>query len=234
MKPENENGKSELAAAIARGATSAIPFLGGIISEVGNLYLNPLEKRKQEWMRQVSEAIENIENRFSRLPKSLETDEAFISMLYQITIVALKNHQREKLYILQNAIESSADPNRISEDLSFQFIRYVDELSVTHLKILADLERHAGQITRLKALERIYWRINELTGLSIDRAMFRSFIQDLHSRFLIRIGDIDDFPEFATQQDTILLEGSKTRPLKVTKLGRAFLEYIQQPNYTGP
>jgi hypothetical protein len=51
---------TEAAAALLKGAVSAIPFVGGVISEVGNLYLNPLEKRKQQWMYEVSVAIEEI------------------------------------------------------------------------------------------------------------------------------------------------------------------------------
>jgi hypothetical protein len=48
MKPPTDP-KSELAAALVKGAVSAIPLAGIVISEVANLYLNPLEKRKQSW-----------------------------------------------------------------------------------------------------------------------------------------------------------------------------------------
>ena len=227
MKPPT-NPKSEAAAALIKGAVSAIPIAGSVISEVGNLYLNPLEKRKQEWMNEVCRTIEDIQNRFSRLPASLEADEAFISFLYQTTIIAFKNHQQEKLKALSNALVSAADPENVSEDLTFQFIRYIDDLSVTHLKILAGLERHAGQLMRLKKLEQVYGQFQSLTGLSIDRAMFRSFIQDLDSRLLILIGDIDDFPEYASKRSGLLLQKSKTHPLEVTALGLMFLEFVRQ------
>lgn len=227
MKPPIDP-KIEATAALLKGAVSAIPIAGGVIAEVGNLYLNPLEKRKQRWMEEVSRAIEEIHERFCRLPESLESDEAFVSVLYQATMLALKNHQREKLAALSNALVSAADPERISEDLMYQFLRYIDDLSVTHLQMLAGLEKHAGQIGRLEQLEQVYAKFLVLTGLSPDRAMFRSFLHDLDSRFLIRIGDLDDFPEYASKESYLLLNSSETRHLEVTDLGRKFLSFVQR------
>jgi hypothetical protein len=227
MKPPT-NPKIEAAAALLKGAVSAIPFAGGVISEVGNLYLNPLEKRKQRWMDEVSRAIEEIHNRFSRLPESLESDDAFVSFLYQATILALKNHQREKLEALSNALVSAANPESTSDDLVFQFLRYIDDFSVTHLQLLSGFEKHAGQIARLEQLEQVYAKIKSLMGLSLDRAMFRSFLNDLDARFLIRIGDIDDFPEYASNQTYIVEEKSANRHLEVTDLGRDFLLFIRR------
>jgi hypothetical protein len=85
--------------------------------------LNPLEKRRQQWSYEVFLAIEEIKARFSLLPESLETNERFVSFLYQATIVALKNHQREKIQALKNALVSAADPASESEDIAFQFLK---------------------------------------------------------------------------------------------------------------
>jgi hypothetical protein len=227
MKPPIDP-KKELAAALVKGAVSAIPIAGGIISEVANLYLNPLERRKQLWMNEVCRAIKDIQDQFSRLPESLEDDEAFISFLYQTTILALKNHQREKIEALSNALVSAADPESASEDLIFQFLRYIDELSVTHLQILSGFEKHSGQLARLEQLEQVYAQFQSLTGMLLDRAMFRSFLQDLDARFLIRIGDVEDFAEYASKISAILLEESKKRPIQVTDFGRKFLSFMRQ------
>jgi len=220
------NPKEEAAAALIKGIVSAIPFAGGVISEVGNLYLNPLEKRKQNWMNEVCRAVTEIQVRFSRLPESLEADEAFVSFLYQATILALKNHQREKLKALSNALVSAADPERASEDLIFQFFRYIDDLSLTHLQILTGLEEHAGQIARLEQLEQVYAKLQSLAGLSLDRAIFRSFIHDLDARFLIRLGDLDEFPEYASKVSHVVTAESAKQRLEVTDLGRKFLSFV--------
>lgn len=220
--------KTEAAAALLKGAVSEIPFLGGVISEVGNLYLNPLEKRKQQWMIEVSRAIEEINRRYARLPVSLQNDETFISFLYQATIIALKNHQREKISALRDALVSAADPKRVFEDLAFQFLRYIDELSVTHLGILACLDKHAGQFTKLERLEQVLSKLQSFLGTAIERAAFRSFLHDLDARFLIRSGDLEDLPEYATKKSYALLEESARRSLEVTSLGRSFLSFVHR------
>ena len=218
--------KIEAAAAILKGAVSAVPFVGGLIAEVGNLYLNPLEKRKQQWMAEVAHAIEEIHRRHSLLPESLQNDEKFVSFLYQATILALKNHQRQKITALRGALVSVASPEQISEDLAFQFLRYIDELSVTHLSMLACLDKHAGQFAPMEKLELVYDKIQLYLDTAIERVAFRSFLHDLDARFLIRLGDLEDLPEYASRKSFLEDEESKQRQLEVTSLGRSFLSFI--------
>ena len=218
---------AELAIAIVKGALSSIPYAGGVIAEVANLYLNPLEKRKEAWAKRVHQAIEEIHERFARLPESLMEDEMFFSSLYQLSDLAIKNHQQEKLELLRNAIVSAANPKRASDDLVFQFIHYVDELSVSHLRVLTELDKCPEVLDSAGRLEEIYAHLQMQSGVSFDRTIFRSFVQDLDAKFLIRIGDIDDFPQFATKVAGILLEESSKRPLEVTDLGRMFLSFVR-------
>ncbi len=220
------NPKIEAAAAFLKGAVSAVPFVGGLVAEVGNLYLNPLKKRKQQWMAEVSQAIEDIKKRYDLLPEVLQNDDRFISFLYQATILALKNHQRQKINALRNAIVSAANPEQVSEDLAFQFLRYIDELSVTHLSMLACLEKHTGQFVRLEKLEQVYSKLQSYLDASIERAAFRSFLHDLETRFLIRVGDLEDLPEYASKEIFLATDDSTKRPLEVTPLGRSFLSFV--------
>ena len=218
---------AELAMAIAKGALSSIPYAGGVIAEVANLYLNPLEKRKEAWAKRAQQAIEEIHERFARLPESLLDDEMFISSLYQLSDLAIKNHQQEKLELLRNAIVSAANPERASDDLILQFIRYVDELSVSHLRVLTELDKCPEVLESADRFEEIYAHLQMQSGAPLDCTVFRSFVQDLDAKFLIRIGDIDDFPQFATKVTKIVTEESSKRPLEVTDLGRMFLSFVR-------
>src|SRR2546423_9419772 len=112
MTESPSDPRIETAAAILKGAVSGVPFVGGLIAEVGNLYLNPLEKRKQLWLAEVGQAIDDIRRRYSLLPTSLQNDDRFVSFLYQTTILALKNHRREKITALRNALDSAAKPEQ--------------------------------------------------------------------------------------------------------------------------
>jgi hypothetical protein len=226
IEPPNDS-KVEAAAALLKGAVSAIPFVGGVVAEVGNLYLNPLERRKQRWTVEVSLALNAIQDRFALLPEDLSKNEAFISFLYQATISALKTHQAEKLVALRNGLVASLNETRLSQDLSFQFLRFIDELSVSHLSILRMLEKHRERFVGLGDLQQVHQTLNGLLDVPLEAGAFRSFLQDLDNRFLIRVEDLEDLPDYASKKSTMLREESETRWLAVTPLGSAFLAFIR-------
>ncbi len=220
-----ENSRGELAAALVRGTISAVvPYIGGVIAEVGNLYLNPLERRKKRWIEEVTSAINEIEVRFSLLPQTLETNEQFVSFLYHATIIALKDHRTEKLRALRNALISVAEPTDIAEDLSFQFLRYVDEFSPSHLRVLCWIDESMNSLPT--NLEELYVSFQQSMSGPLDRAHFRVIVRDLDARLLVHLGDIDDFPEYASLKSHILLQDTSIRPLTLTTLGRAFVDFV--------
>ena len=218
--------KTEAAAALLKGAVSAIPVVGGVVAELANLYLNPMERRKQAWVAEVSQAINAINARFALLPEDLERNESFISFLYQATLCALKNHRREKLKALKGALISSLDTNRFPEDTALQFLRYIDELTVTHLALLSQMSALGEKLAQLEMLEHLYTELSATLETPLERTAFRTFVYDLDSRFLIRVGDLIDFPEYASKRSFLETEGSVARPLQVTPLGFAFLSFL--------
>jgi hypothetical protein len=218
--------KTEVIAALLKGGiSSTFPLAGGIFAEIGNLYLNPLEKRKQRWMIEVSTAIEEIRTRFSLMQQDLEENESFISFLLQVTDIALKNHQDMKINALRNALISSANPSNTKEDLSFQFLRYIDELSVTHLKILSYFASNIEDFVCMESLEEVYVKIKQ-NLMDIDRYEFRAFLQDLDSKFLLKIEDLNDLSEYATKRVYRVCMESQNRSLEVTDLGTEFLKFL--------
>jgi hypothetical protein len=178
IEPPNDS-KAEAAAAAAKGLVSAIPFAGGLISEIGNLYLNPLEKRKQKWMEDVSDALNKIRDELNILPEQLENNDAFISALYQATEIAMRNHQSEKRTALCNALISSASTDK-NQELEARLLRYVDELGLTHIRLLNNLNIHVEQFSRDEKLDQVYVMACNLMP-AIDRVVFRSILQDLET-----------------------------------------------------
>ncbi len=57
-------------------------------------------------------------------------------MVLQATQAALRSSQQEKLDALRNAVLNAALPNAPSAELQQLFIRFVDELTVWHLRVL--------------------------------------------------------------------------------------------------
>jgi len=221
-----DDPKTEIAAAAARGLVSAIPFAGGLISEIGNLYLNPLERRKQQWTKDVSDALNQIKEEFNLLPEQLQENESFVSALYQATEIAMRNHQIQKRAALRNALVSSAASTE-DYDLETRMLRYVDELSLAHISVLNILNLHVDQFALHEKLDQVYKKCCEFQQKEMDTLVFRSILQDLETRFLITLGDVEDFDEFKSRQNSMVTEDSGVKPLSVTGLGKSFLAYIR-------
>lgn len=220
--------KKKIIAATLKGVASGIPFVGGVVAELGDLFFNPIQKRRENWRNEVQAALNEINNKYGRSPQELEASEEFLSALLSATPIAIKTHQKEKIKALKNALINLGNPAEKDFNMSQQFIRYIDELSVMHLKVLAGLEKHAGQIARKEKLEQVYSVLVKRDGLKVERLLFRSIIEDLKSRFLIQIGDVEEYPEFATKTENLILEQSGIRPLALTKMGRTFLNFIDE------
>lgn len=218
--------KAEKYLAIAYGLLSIVPYAGGILAGVGKYYFDPLEQRRKQWVIDVSGALNEIEKRFAILPEILRADEHFISFLLQATEIALRNHQVEKLQALKAAVIASIDPAQPSEDLAFQFLKYVDELTVTHVRILVALEKDEAGALKSKSLEEAFSNLTKILPQPLERSVFRTFLHDLDARGLIWIGDVTDFSEYESGQSYPILEDSKPKEIAVTAVGHSFLTFI--------
>ena len=217
--------KEERVAALARGIVQAVPFAGGLLAESIDLWVNPVEKRKTRWVKEVSAAINQLCEDLCVLPETLANDERFVSFLMQATLIALRNHQEEKISALKAALTASTGTSCFSEDEGFVFLRYVDELTPTHLRILAHLSTQKEHLELAAKLDDIYTLVATDVA-NLDRTLFRICLRDLASRSLVVFDDIDDFPEYDTKREFVVTEASGKRPLTVTEAGTRFLAFI--------
>lgn len=179
-------------------------------------------------MVEVSSAIEELSSKFDVLPETLANNEHFVSFVLQASLVAVKNHQQEKLRALRCALVSAGSAELNSDDLAFQYLRYIDELSVTHLRILHCLVRFGDEFSGLSQIESMLILLEEKLGASLDRAAFRGFLNDLEQRFLILAVDVDELPEFASSQSFRVLESSQKKGLMITSLGAGMIGFINE------
>jgi hypothetical protein len=68
--------------------------------------------------------------------KICPNNESFLTVVLQATSIALRNHQKEKLEALRNAIINSVLPSSANDDIKLIFIDLVDQLKVPHLRLL--------------------------------------------------------------------------------------------------
>lgn len=134
-KPE-ENNKDNLHLA-GRVVISSIPIFGGAALELFNkIIAPPIEKRKHQWMNDVTDAINKLVQEKAIDINKLKNNEQFINTILQASTIAIKNYQKEKLEALKNAVLNSALSNSPDESLQQIFLSYVDEFTIWHIKIL--------------------------------------------------------------------------------------------------
>ena len=122
---------------VARAAISSIPGIGGAALELFSTLIEPpLERRKREWMVQVTEALNDLQaNRGIRI-EDLQSNEQFFTCLVQASQVALRNHQSEKLEALKNAVCNAALPTAPNDALQQMFLNFIDVCTVWHIRFL--------------------------------------------------------------------------------------------------
>jgi hypothetical protein len=105
---------------------------------VNNLIISPATKRRDRWIDEyLSKAYQLITEKLDfSVVENLPNNELFLTVVLQATSIALRNHQKEKLEALSNAIVNSALTTSVNDDINLVFIDLVDELKVSHLRLL--------------------------------------------------------------------------------------------------
>lgn len=257
MEPEDKDPTIETAGDKAhlgaRALIAAIPVLGGPALEIFNsLFVPPLEKRKVKWMKRVSEAIVELQEKYDLEIEKLAENEHFISILLHASSIAIKNHQEEKISALKKVLINSATEKSTSEDQQFAFLNLINDFTPTHLKFLYDMHKgfcwspivstqgHKVDVELSRLLLREY---KELRG---QGDFIYQVINDLNSKNLLNTFSVSKFQQLPNGEFSVIgvsewgqiislkpgncnhlnLE-SKLYYLTIpTKLGVSFLNYI--------
>lgn len=120
-----------------RSSLSAIPVLGGAVVEAFSALIEPpMSRRRNKWMIQVTDAINNLhEENLIKLDKLLE-NEVFFTTLIRASQIAIANHQEEKIRYLKSAVINTALSPSVDESLHQYLIDLIDDLTVYHTKVL--------------------------------------------------------------------------------------------------
>ncbi len=153
----------------------------------------------------------------------LKNNDEFVSTFIEASRIAAKNHQKEKLDALRNAVANVAMGCSIDDSKSELFLRFVDELTVLHLKSLTAFRDHDSKTypqSRIRTSKReIVTRLQELLpGLQSEEALAEIVVDDLCSRGLLfwnRSGG-----------GTYIKQGMN----QVADMGAEFLKFITQPS----
>ena len=212
---------------MAKGSISCIPVVGGLAAELFGLVITPpLERRRTTWMNQVADELALLRETVSGFSwDKLKEDDTFLDVFLQAGQIALRNHHAEKIVALKNAVCNSALKINVEETQQLIFLRYIDELTIVHLKLL-DLMRDPRQweknnnkqfpqLVNGKLAQIIYHAFPEL---KTQEALTQLFVNDLQARGLLQEVNI---------RGTMSANGLMVA--RSTEMGSDFLRYISDP-----
>ncbi|MBA7622107.1 hypothetical protein ES703_29478 [subsurface metagenome] len=226
---------SDVLHTVVKAGISAVPGVGGPANELFSLVIKPpLGKRLDKWWESISERLKEVETKVKGFKiENLSENEMFISTLMQATQVAIRNHQRQKLEALRNAVLNAALPNAPEENLQLMFLNFVDSLTLGHLrmlKLLNDFEakrplnRSTGVQIEFVAKSKektVITAQKALADLIDNQNFYDQVLKDLRIRGLLEVSMSDT----ANFLDKIV----NAQP---TNLGKQLLAFIKSP-FTG-
>jgi hypothetical protein len=227
-KMPSERSAGDIARDVGRAAASVVPVVGGPLQVLLEAVIGaPLEKRKAQWLEQLAEVIEKLQRRVEGLtPEKLAQDDAFVTVAVQATQAAVRNHQREKLEALRNAVLNTAIDRTTAEDEKIMLVRLIDQLTTWHLRVLAVLdepvrwmERHNVQNPRwgMGAVSHVLEHcLPELRG---QADTYQQIVRDLQADGLIQQG----------QFLNVTMTGDGMVAGRTTERGKRFIGFITEP-----
>lgn len=224
-KPKKSTG--DIIHAVVKAGISAIPIAGAPAAEIFALVVTPpLERRRDKWIESIGEGLKELAQKVEGFKiEDLAENEAFITTVTHASQAAVRNHQKEKLEALRNAVLNAALPNPLEQDQQLVFLAYVDTLTTWHLTILKFLDdpkkwgiKHGitypdwsmGSVSA--ALEHAF---PELRG---KQETYDVFNRDLHSRGLT-----------STDNLHITISGVGILASRTTAMGKQFLTFVSSP-----
>jgi hypothetical protein len=139
VKKDLEQSATDGAVTVGRTLVGIVPLIGSPLAElINSVFGSPISRRRDKWLIYALEGLEEIR---SKVPDftldNLSKNEQFVTATLQATQIALRNHQKEKLEALRNAIMNVALSPNSAEDQSMMFLDWIDTLTVSHIKVLS-------------------------------------------------------------------------------------------------
>ena len=219
--------KGDAAHKAAKIALSGIPWIGGPIAELFNTVIAPpLAKRRDKWLESIYEGLKTLEEKVKGFKiENLKDNEMFVTTVMHATQVAIRNHQKEKLEALRNAVLNAASPNAPEEDLQLMFLNWVDELTTWHLRILKFFENPKAWGEK-HGITYPDWEFgapstvleHSFAELRGHRDFHDQIVKDLYSKGLMNIESLH----------TTMTKQGMFAP-RITDTGRQFITFITLP-----
>ncbi|MBA2336800.1 MAG: hypothetical protein H0V96_03405 [Acidimicrobiia bacterium] len=222
--PEEKSKKRIAVEVASEGAVGAVPFAGGLLAAtLSALFSATQENRTRAWMEEMAEVVQALIDRVEDLEaEDLAKNPAFYDAAVAAARIATATSAAEKHQALQNALFNVGIGDGLDADKRAIFLRYVDELTPSHLALL----RLADNPPRWFEARGLAWPGGGLLGVvkvvfpawANDESFIDTLAADLSSR-----GLTDGLPLRVMMTDNGV-KAQRTKPK-----GHEFMAFISGP-----
>ena len=227
---EHRNPKKsagDVVRAVMKAGISAIPIAGAPAAEIFALVVAPpLEKRRDKWIESIGNGLRELAEKVEGFSiEELSSNESFITTVTHASQAAIRNHHKEKLEVLRNAVLNAALSNAPEEDLQLVFLNFIDSFTPWHLAILKFFEnpKEWGNKHSIKFPSFTSGSPSTILELAFEELQgkqetYTLFVKDLFARGLLSTDSLH----------TMMTEGGMFAS-RTTTLGNQFLDFIMSP-----
>jgi len=240
MKKDFEPSPADGAITTARVALGAVPYAGSVLAELVNAMFGwPVQRRRDDWTMRLAETLNAVIDKVEGItPESLMNNEVFITTAIHATQIAMKNHQKEKLEALRNAVFNAASTTSLNEDMQLMFLNWVDELTVSQIRILkfAENPKKCLDANKIQLVYSDYGtshatplslqHIARCIGLGEREDVFSQFIDELFTKGLIPKNIINEINGGSFVIESFELYNQRLEYSYLTTIGRDFIDFI--------
>lgn len=202
----------------------AVPIVGSFLSEFFlNVIAPPYEKRKEEWMTNVANIIEDLTLQTAFKIDDLKENEGFLDAVLIATKAAIATSSVEKQNNLLNALQNIALHKNQDKVKSTIFLNFIDRFTAAHIVICSilanpnDFRSPRGEFDTKET----YRELVNKNLHNIDDQVINVIVKELYDNGLITISSsgLDNAPPFMD-------EGMS----RLTEFGKQFMAFITKPN----
>jgi hypothetical protein len=209
-----KSSRGDTAHALVKAGLSAIPVVGGPAVELFQLLVQPpIERRRQEWMHQIGEKLQELEAKGLKL-EDLQENEPFITAVMQASSAAVRTHQTAKRAALRNAILHIAIGQGPEETLQHLLLSFIDEFSEMHLRVLA-FARSPKPPNNISAGGLSHVLEDNIPALRGQRTLYDQLWKDLYLRGLVN-----------TESLHVMMTGNGLAQSRTSPLGETLLNLV--------
>lgn len=228
IKNELALSKGDVFHAGVKSAISMIPVAGGFASELFGLYVSaPAEKRKENVLIMIDNRLRELEEKVADFHTVMsERNESFVSATLQVTQIAMRTHQQDKLVALVNAITNSILDSSVDDSIQQMFLTFIDNFNEWHLRLIMFLNNPKACCTakgistdlRMGNISDILYRY--YPELSNKKDFTKQLYADLYNRGLLNSD---------TTILTAMMSGSGIVAERTSEMGKQFIKFIVTP-----